>query len=200
MQKDMLIREKQRLERLIGSIEQTMKGAGTMDFTVFSKDETEELFQTMVEHMPENIKDTAVAEFGSLEQWKEHYMEAVGTEKIQKQYAKIVEWYGGKDAYIASVKNPVSKEVAASYQNRIDHILEKLADKQDLEVNCFGVRELIAEYGFVMKQLLQLKDEKGMMRAQAEFYQREESRKRLEKQYGDGFSEFVVQAIMEFYK
>lgn len=171
-----------------------------MDFTVFSKDETEELFQTMVEHMPENIKDTAVAEFGSLEQWKEHYMEAVGTEKVQKQYAKIVEWYGGKDAYIASVKNPVSKEMAASYQNRIDHILEKLADKQNLEVNCFEVRELIAEYGFVMKQLLQLKDEKGMMRAQAEFYQSEESRKRLEKQYGDGFSEFVVQAIMKFYK
>lgn len=50
-------------------------------------------------------------------------------------------WYGGKEAYISSVKNPISKEMAESYQKKIDHILEKLSGKQELRVDCFKVRE-----------------------------------------------------------
>lgn len=153
----------------------------------------------MLEHMPENMKEIALKEFGSVDQWREHYIEAVSKEKVQKQYAKMVEWYGGKKAYISSVKNPVSKEVAESYQKRIDHILEKLSSKQNLDVSCFEVRELVAEYGFVMKQLLQLKNEKGMMLAQAKSYEDDKSREILDEEYGNGFAEFLVRAIWNFY-
>lgn len=200
MQKEMLLKEKRHLECLIESIDQTLQGSDAMDFSVFSKDETEELFQAMLEHMPENMKEIALEEFGSVDQWREHYIEAVSKEKVQKQYAKMVEWYGGKEAYISSVKNPVSKEVAESYQKRIDHILEKLSSKQNLDVSCFEVRELVAEYGFVMKQLLQLKNEKGMMLAQAKSYEDDKSREILDEEYGNGFAEFMVRAIRNFYK
>ena len=199
MQKEMLLKEKRHLECLIESIDQTLQRSDAMDFSVFSKDETEELFQAMLEHMPENMKEIALKEFGSVDQWREHYIEAVSKEKVQKQYAKMVEWYGGKEAYISSVKNPVSKEVAESYQKRIDHILEKLSSKQNLDVSCFEVRELVAEYGFVMKQLLQLKDEKGMMLAQAKSYEDNKSREILNEEYGNGFAEFLVRAIQNFY-
>ena len=200
MQKEMLLKEKRHLECLIASIDQTVQGTNAMDFSVFSKDETEELFQSMLDHMPENMKEIALEEFGSVDQWREHYIEAVSKEKVQKQYAKMVEWYGGKEAYISSVKNPVSKEVAESYQKRIDHILEKLSSKQNLDVSCFEVHELVAEYGFVMKQLLQLKDEKGMMLAQAKSYEDDKSREILDEEYGNGFAEFMVRAIRNFYK
>ena len=199
MQKEMLLKEKRHLECLIESIDQTLQRSDAMDFSVFSKDETEELFQAMLEHMPENMKEIALKEFGSVDQWREHYIEAVSKEKVQKQYAKMVEWYGGKKAYISSVKNPVSKEVAESYQKRIDHILEKLSSKQNLDVSCFEVRELVAEYGFVMKQLLQLKNEKGMMLAQAKSYEDDKSREILDEEYGNGFAEFLVRAIWNFY-
>lgn len=199
MQKEMLFKEKRHLECLIESIDQTLQRSDAMDFSVFSKDETEELFQAMLEHMPENMKEIALKEFGSVDQWREHYIEAVSKEKVQKQYAKMVEWYGGKKAYISSVKNPVSKEVAESYQKRIDHILEKLSSKQNLDVSCFEVRELVAEYGFVMKQLLQLKNEKGMMLAQAKSYEDDKSREILDEEYGNGFAEFLVRAIWNFY-
>ena len=199
MQKEMLLKEKRHLECLIESIDQTLQRSDAMDFSVFSKDETEELFQAMLEHMPENMKEIALKEFGSVDQWREHYIEAVSKEKVQKQYAKMVEWYGGKKAYISSVKNPVSKEVAESYQKRIDHILEKLSSKQNLDVSCCEVRELVAEYGFVMKQLLQLKNEKGMMLAQAKSYEDDKSREILDEEYGNGFAEFLVRAIWNFY-
>lgn len=77
MQRKMLTAKKERMERLIASIDDILKGENKMDFAVFSKTEIEEMFQTMVEHMPENMRNIAIKEFGSIEQWKKHYMEAV---------------------------------------------------------------------------------------------------------------------------
>ncbi len=77
MQRKMLTAKKERMERLIASIDDILKGENKMDFAVFSKTEIEEMFQTMMEHMPENMRNIAIKEFGSIEQWKKHYMEAV---------------------------------------------------------------------------------------------------------------------------
>ena len=96
MQRKMLVAKKERMERLINSIDDILKGDNKMDFAIFSKTEVEEMFQTMIEHMPENMKNLAVKEFGSVEEWKKHYIEVVSSEEMQKGYAKVVEWYGGK--------------------------------------------------------------------------------------------------------
>ena len=84
----------------------------------------EEMFQAMVGHMPEEIKKTAIDEFGGMEQWKEHYIKAVSSQDMQKRYQKMVECFGGKEEYLATVKNPISKEVAGSYQKRMDASLK----------------------------------------------------------------------------
>ena len=65
MQRKMLVAKKERMERLINSIDDILKGDNKMDFAIFSKTEVEEMFQTMIEHMPENMKNLAVKEFGS---------------------------------------------------------------------------------------------------------------------------------------
>lgn len=200
VQKKMLTAEKERLERLIVSIDDALKGAEVMDFTIFSREESEDLFSTMLEHMPEKLKDTAIDEFGSVEEWKAHYIDAVSREQVQKQYAKIVEWYGGKDAYISSVKNPLSEQIRTSYMKRFENILDKLSKRQTMDINSFEIRELIGEYGFVLKQLLQLKDEKGMMLTQAKFYLDSKTRKTIDNKYGEGFSSFLSRAIIAFYE
>ena len=76
------------MERLIAWIDDILKGENKMDFAVFSKTEMEEMFQTMVEHMPEDMRNIAIREFKSVEQWKEHYVEVISSEKTQKGYAK----------------------------------------------------------------------------------------------------------------
>ena len=38
-----------------------------MDFAIFNKTEMEEIFQAMVEHMSEEIKKTAIDEFGGVD-------------------------------------------------------------------------------------------------------------------------------------
>ena len=199
IQRKMLIAKKERMERLIASIDDILKGENRMDFAVFSKTEIEEMFQTMIEHMPENMKNLAIKEFGSIEHWKKHYMEVVSSEKMQKGYAKVVEWYGGKDKFLSAAQNPISKEVAESYNKRIEAILQKLIAKRDRAVDSFEVKEIVGEYGFVMKQLSQIKEEKGFMLAQAQYYRNEKNKPMTDEKYGDGASDFFAQAIESFY-
>ena len=200
VQRKMLVTKKERMERLIASIDDILKGENKMDFTIFTKTEVEEMFQTMLEHMPENMRNIAIKEFGSIEQWKKHYMEVVSSEEMQKGYAKVVEWYGGKDKFLSVARTPVSKEVAERYNKRIEAILQKLIAKQNCDIDSFEVKELVGEYGFVMKQLAQIKEEKGFMMAQAQYYRNEQIKPMIDEKYGEGASDFFAQAIENYYK
>lgn len=130
MQRKMLVAKKERMEHLIASIDDILKGENKMDFAIFSKTEVEEMFQTMFEHMPDNMKELAVKEFGSIEEWKKHYIKTVSSEEMQKGYAKVVEWYGGKEQFLSVANNPISKEAAESYNQQFDNLLYKLAAKK----------------------------------------------------------------------
>ena len=200
MQREMLLTKIKRMERLVTSIDDILKGDNKMDFAIFNKTEMDEMFQAMVEHMPEEIKQKAIDEFGGLNQWHEHYIRAISSDEMQKSYQKMMEWYGGKEKYLDTVKNPLSKEVVASYQKRMDAILEKLAGKRECPVDSFEVKEIMGEYGFVMKQLYQLKDEKGMMLSHAQSYCNEKVKTATNEKYGNGAAQFFMQAIETFYK
>ncbi len=200
MQKNMLITKKRRLEKLIAHIDDILKGESTMDFTVFNKIEIEEMFQTMFENMPEKMREKALEEFGGIEKWKNHYIEVVSSEDMQKRYAKVVEWYGGKDAFLNASNHPISKEIAKSYKIREEIILKKLIDKKNCNINSFEVKEIIGEYAFIMKQVCQIKQEKGVMMALAQYYRNQKIVPMIDEKYGSGASEYFAQAIESFYK
>lgn len=200
MQRKMLATKKERMERLIASIDDILKGVNKMDFAIFDKSEIEEMFQTMFEHMPENMREMAIKEFGSAEEWKKHYMEVISSEDMQKRYAKVVEWYGGKEAFLSYANHPISREVAESYNKRIEGIIQKLFDKRGCDLDSFEIKQIVGEYGFVMKQLCQVKDEKELMLSCAESYRHELQKGRTDEKYGEGASEFLAQAIETFYK
>ena len=199
MQKKMLEAERNRLNQLIDSIEAALKGA-EMDFTVFTREESVELFEAMLTHIPKEMRDAAIKEFGTLGQWREHYLDAVSKEKVQRQYAKVVEWYGEEEPSADCAAKPFIEKIRESYQRRIEKIYERLNQRRGLDVNSFEIRELIGEYGFVLKQLLQMKDEKNMMLAQAETYLDVRVAAVTDERYGDGFSDFLNRAIIAFYE
>jgi len=199
VQRRMLVSKKERMERLIASIDDILKGDNKMDFAVFSKPEIEEMFEVMLDHMPDEMRQMAIKEFGGVEEWRKHYIEVLSSEKMQKNYAKVVEWYGGKDEYLTVVKNPVSKEVAESFNKRIEAILQKLIAKRGCPLDSFEVKEIVGEYGFVVKQLSQMKDEREGMLATARFYRNEPSKSKLDETYGEGAAEFFAEAIEAFY-
>lgn len=200
MQRKMLVAKKERMECLISSIDDILKGENKMDFSIFSKTEVEEMFQAMLDNMPDDMKTLAIKEFGSVEEWKKHYLKIVSSEEMQKGYAKVVEWYGGKDNFLSTASHPVSREVAESYNRRIEAILQKLFAKNGCDVNTFEVKEVIGEYGFVMKQLTQIKNEKELMLAQAQYYRNEKIKPMIDEKYCEQASDFFARAIEAFYK
>ena len=199
MQREMLVAQKARTERLIAGIDDILKGEEIMDFAIFNKTEVEEMFNAMFTRMPENIRQIAIDEFGGADKWRAHYIEVLSSEQMQKSFAKIVEWYGGKEAYQDAAKRPMSQQVVESYNKRLDTILQKLAAKRGCSPDSFEVKEIIGEYGFVIKQASGMKDEKGFLLAYAKSFRKDSMQSELNQKYGAGSAAFFAEAIEAFY-
>ena len=171
-----------------------------MNFAVFDETELKAMFSDMLGNMNESQKQIFIDRYGSIEAWEQQMIEGASDEKVQKNYAKVVEWYGSKDAVKESLKNPPKSEVFTAYQKRIGSIQKKLADMKGTDMNSFEVRQLIGEYDFVAKQLYQVKDAKPLLMDIARGYQEnEELAKGVDSVYGSGSAKYIGEAIEAFY-
>ena len=200
MQRKMLMVKKERIERLIASIDDILKGDNRMDFTVFDETEIHTMYDSLVEQMNDEQKKIFIEHYGSLESFKEHFLKNAATEKVQKSFAKIVEWYGSKESALEATKTSLGSEVMTAYQKRIGNIQKKLASKIGMDVNSFEVRELIGEYDFVAKQLYQMDDVTKLMLEIAKVYRSDsEAKAGVDSVYGTGFASYMGEAIEAFY-
>lgn len=201
VQKKMLMAKKERLERLIGCIDDILKGENRMDFTVFCEAEIQAMYDSMTENMNGEQKQIFIDHYGSMEAFREHYLESASTEQAQKNFAKVVEWYGSKEAVMEAVQKPGVPDVMTSYQKRMGVIQEKIAKKKGTDVHSLEVRELIGEYDFVAKQLYQMEDVKKLMLEMAEAYRggHKELQEGFDSVYGEGSASYMGEAIEAFY-
>ena len=196
MQRRMLAAKQERLARLIASIDDILKGDNRMDFAVFTRSELAELAHSMTEHMPDSLRESIVREFGSVLQWQRHYVERASREDVQKAFAKMVKWHGGREKALDAMRHPLPREVSEAYGRRILDIEARLWEKRALPVDSFAVKQLVGEYGFVMKQLGQFeRGEDEFMRSVAASYREARGRKAADERYGEGAAEFFAQAI-----
>ena len=200
MQRRMLLRKKERMERLIASIDRLLRGEERMDFEVFSRREMEEIWDSMYENCNEAQKAIFISHYGSKEAWRRQFLESAASEEAQQNFAKIIEWYGSKEQAMEAQKNPTDAGLMTAYQKRITAIMEKLADKMGTDVNALEVRELVGEYDFVAKQLYQMEDVTALMLELAQGYQTNEMIQKVQDSlYGDGTTAYIGQAIQAFY-
>ena len=177
-----------------------MQGMLHMDFTVFDETELRNLFADMLQNMNESQKQIFIDHYGSIEEWEKHMIEGASDEKTQRNYAKVVEWYGNKEAVKESLKQPPKSEVFTAYQKRICGIQKKLADLKGTDVSSFEVRQLVGEYDFVAKQLYQVEDARPLLMDIAKGYQEnEEVMSGVDSVYGDGSAKYIGEAIEAFY-
>ena len=200
MQREMLMAKKERLESLIASIDRILKGENRMDFEVFSKNELEDMYNAMEANMSEAQKNIFIEHYGSMEAWKKNFLESAASEAVQKNFRKIVEWYGSKEKALEASKNPANPEIFPAYQKRLGTIIKKLADLKGKDVNSFEVRELVGEYDFVTKQMFQLPDVTDMVLEIADAYRTNpEIQAAQDSVYGEGTTEFIGRAMEAFY-
>lgn len=199
-QREMLCLKRQRMDRIIASIDDMLKGDQDMDFAVFDETELHAMFSDMLQNMNETQKQIFIDRYGSIEEWEKHMVESASDESVQKNYAKIVEWYGSKEAVREALKEPPKSEVFTAYQKRIGEIQKKLAGMKGTDVNSFEVRQLIGEYDFVARQLYQIDDPQRLLLDIAKGYQEKaELIEGVDSVYGDGSAKYIGAAIEAFY-
>lgn len=206
-QRELLRLKKERLERLMDSIDRILKGENQMDFTVFDKTEIEDMYNTMVERMDEGQKAFFLEQYGSMEKFREHFLESAGSEAAQKNFAKVVEWYGDKETVTSVLHGETSDndgaQILQAYQSRIDDIYRRLVEKMaaGLDAASFEVKQLAGECDFVTKQMYRLPDAQKFMCDMASRYQTDEKLiQAMDRQYGSGACEYIGRALEAFYK
>ena len=200
MQREMLVAKKERLIRLIASIDNILKGDNKMDFTVFDETEIRRMYDNIVQNMNDTQKQIFVDTYGSMEAFEEHFLTNAATEQAQRNFAKVVEWYGSKEAALEAATNPPPSDIVTSYQKRIGTIQKKLADRKGADINSFEIRELIGEYDFVSRQLYQMKDVRELMLQIAHGYRTNpEMQKGVDSIYGEGSAAYIGEAVEAFY-
>lgn len=200
-QKRMLVLKKERLERIIASIEDILKGDNKMDFQVFSKADIEEMYRDMEKNMTDEQREIFVKEYGSMEEFKKHFLDNASGDQAQKNFAKLVEWYGDKENVVKAGTNPENPKIMEAYGKRLDQVTRKLAAKAGADVHTFEVKEIVGEMDFVSKQLYQMKDVTPLMLDMAERYvNNTEMQKQLDAVYGQGSTLFIGRALKAFYK
>lgn len=200
MQRKMLVAKKERMERLIASIDDILKGENKMDFEVFTKTELENIIDSIIINMSEKQRAVFTEHYGTIDAWREHFLKNASTEAVQKNFQKIVEWYGSKEDALNAAISQKPSGLFPAYQKRLGAILQKLAKMKEQDVNSFEVKELVGEYDFVSKQMYQMKDVTAMMLELAKEYQTNpDIQKAQDSVYGEGTTEYIGRAITAFY-
>ena len=122
------------------------------------------------------------------------------SEQAQKNFAKVVEWYGNKESALDAMNTTKDSDVLTAYQKRMDVIQKKILDKIGTDVNSLEVKELIGEYDFVAKQLYQMKDVTNLMLETAKEYKNNKDiQAGIDSVYGAGSAFYMGESIEAFY-
>lgn len=200
MQRKMLLAKKQRMERLIASIDDILKGDSRMEFEVFNKIEMEEMHNAMVANMTDAQRQMFIDQYGSMEKWRENFLEQASTPEVQRNFEKVVEWYGDKETALKASMNPGNADIQLAYQKRLGAIMQKLADNKGKDVHSFEIKSLIGEYDFVTKQMFQIEDAAKMVLEIANAYQtNKEIQAAQDSVYGEGVTAYIGTAMEAFY-
>ena len=199
MQRKMLVSKKERMERLIASIDDILKGENKMDFEVFNRSEIEAICQSTINHMPDFLRESIIREWGGIEQWKKHYIERASKEDMQKGYQKWIQWFGDKEKALDAMLNPPSPEAVRECEKKTVALLKNLSAQKDLPTDALPIQKIISEYARLMKQLYQMKNEAGIMQTIASNYKTDQA-PITDQRYGEGSAEYFAKAIETYYK
>ena len=201
IQKEMLLAKKERIEKLVASIDDILKGDNKMDFEVFNKKEIEDMYNAMEKNMTEEQKKLFIDRYGSIEAWKEEFLEKASTEEAQQNFARVVEWYGSKEKALEASMNPQNADLQVDYQNRVTEIIQDLAANMDKDIHDTSVQKLIGEYDALTREMFQLPEASTMVLELAKAYQEnKELQNAYDSIYGAGATEYIGRAMEAFYE
>lgn len=102
------------------------------NFEIFSSEEIEGIYHSMVETMSDEQKTFFISQYGSMDGFREHFLESASSEQAQKNFQKIVEWYGSKEAAPNASRHPGGSGVMPAFLERLDAVQRMLLELAEL--------------------------------------------------------------------
>lgn len=200
-QKRMLELKKIRLERLISHMNDIMKGENELDFTAFEQEDLEKMCQDLIAGLDKEQIGRLEKRYGSLEAAHDLFMDNLKQPEAQAGLARMAKWYGSKEQAMEAMSVRGSREEALKRANRIIGIYRRLYDKRNLDAGSREVRGIISELDQTIRDNTGLEDVRPMMMEMVDSCLHDpDAPKRMDGIYGEGMAEFLVRALLEFYR
>lgn len=200
-QRQMLEEKEKRIRRMIHSIDDILKGENAMDFKVFDQSEIEHMYQALAENLSEEQKETFIQKYGSMEQFREHFIEQANSPQAQENYQKLVELYGDKEQVMEAAENPQNPNIMEKFQLETKRIYQYLAANRTQEVSAPEIQKSVEEYEQAAKSGYQMEDVSTLLIEIAKLYCLDEKMMdAIDSEYGKGTAVFIGKAFLNYYK
>lgn len=198
--KKILISKRNRLNGIIELIDDVMKGVNTMSFEAFSDEEINKILDHALEPLNEDSVKAIVKEYGSVEAFREVYMEQMKDEKTYTHYVKV---FGSKEKMLeVSLKEPLDRESLNELKKKSEKIIELFvkAKETDNEDMAMEAAEKLAEN---TKQFMRIDNVRYLLLKMAAHYLHPQGETVavdiMEEKYGAGIAEYIGKAIKLYY-
>ena len=197
VQKSLLERKRNRLNGIIELIDDVMKGVNTMSFGAFTEEDVKKMIDHSLELQSQESLNAIIEQFGSLENYRASMEENL---KDESRAAELIKIYGSKDKAVeASLAATGNMNELQQVQYDIDNIYKQFAiamEKQDADMETECVRKLAKNY----KKLLKVDNARYVLLKTADDYLGNGVlTEATDKQYGQGVTKYIGEAIKRYY-
>ena len=197
MQQAILEKKRNRLNGIIELIQDVRKGVNTMSFEAFNEEDIEKIVEhTIREAKPEDI-NMFVEKFGSMEAFREELAKNL---KDPETEAHLIKLYGGKDkAVAASLSAQGNTEEMRQYAKETDEIYRQFAEALKTNDNILK-EDALKRLAESNKNIWHIENTRYYLLQLADTLERyPEMIEATDKEYGEGVTMFIANAIREHY-
>ena len=197
MQQAVLEKKRNRLNGIIELIQDVRKGVNTMSFEAFNEDDIEKIVEhTIRRAKPEDI-NMFVEKFGSMEAFREELAKNL---KDPETEAHLIKLYGGKDkAVAASLSAQGNTEEMRQYAKETDEIYRQFAEALKTNDNILK-EDALKRLAESNKNIWHIENTRYYLLQLADTLERyPEMIEATDKEYGEGVTMFIANAIREHY-
>ena len=196
MQKLLLERKRNRLNGIIELIDDVIQGVNTMNFEAFTENDINRIVEHTVSQLaPEDLQNL-IQRFGSLEAFRAELADNLKDKQLETHLIKL---YGGKDKAVQASLSPTPPDDAARYTQDMDAAYRQFSvalQTNDHALKIDAVKQLAA----CNKALFHFENIRYYMLELADTIERNPPMvEATDKEYGAGVSQYMVDAIREYY-
>jgi DNA-binding transcriptional MerR regulator len=196
-QKSLLEHKRNRLNGIIELINDVMKGVNTMNFEAFNDEDVKKIIDHSLELQGKDSMKAIIEKFGSVEDYRTFLAQNLKDEKLN---AHLIKMYGSKDKAVeASLKSTGNKEELKKQQDEIDKTYRQFSlakETGNTAIAMEAVEKLAENY----KAMFRLDNARYILLELANDYlHNSKLTEATDKQYGIGTTEYIGQAIQEYY-